>query len=81
MMTPRFSSMYVADMALNERYRNSKKGISDCDTCMCEAAGIEDDGVDAFFSRGLDAIDDASLVVCLEGEDLEAQLRTTLLDG
>lgn len=79
-MAPRLAGVHIGHMALDKGDADTEQGVPDRDRSMRVAARIDDDCVDLFLTRLLDAVDDAAFVIGLEGQNLEAELGPTLFD-
>lgn len=56
-------------MHLNKRHRNPDQRVPQRNTRVRQPARVDDDGVDAFRARGVDAVDEGALVVGLEVDE------------
>ena len=73
-MTESFSRVHIGDVQLNERDINTKQGIPNSDTCVCEGSRIDDNHVNVAACL-VDAIDDGALPIGLESIKLDVKSR------
>jgi len=69
-MSKRFALINIRDMNFHERDGDPGQRIAQGNAGMGQAARIDDDGIDPFRSRGMDAVDQCAFMVALKADQV-----------
>ena len=79
MVAERLAPVDVREVDLDERDRHAGERVAQRDAGVRQAAGVDDDELDAFVARGLDPVDQRAFVVALEARERGAARRRVAL--
>lgn len=72
-MPPRLARMHIAYMQLDKRDIHPQQRIADGHRCMREAAGVDNNAINAVAGGSVDAVDQRPFMVGLEGVERGAE--------